>query len=154
MRTTTLAAYETEVKTIFLDVAVDEKDATTYKDNRVQLSRLRAAWLAAHKAISRKEATANEARREDLDDALEKQCQDDLKVAWKASYPNIRFDEFLTGADSLVGRQFREFRRQCHTLLCMEKVRALAWDRKPRTMKRQEIAAGITLETAGKDSIT
>ena len=52
VRTTTLAAYENEVNIIFLDVAVDEKDNTVYKGNRVQLSRLRVAWLAAHKAYA------------------------------------------------------------------------------------------------------
>ena len=144
--------YETELKSVFLVQARDDKNEAVYDANAIQLARLRAAWEAGLRAIERSAAAPAES--EKVDSPLEDGTKDQLDAAWETSYPNIRFDEYLTGADSLVGRTYREFRRKTHSLLAATRVKALAWDRRPNDIAREQISKSVTLEHEVQQEMT
>ncbi len=126
------AAYETEVQTVFFD------GVAQHKDNPIQLSRLSAAWLAAYKSQQRQQAMNPDAT-QNIEEPLGTTHKEEFATAWNVHYAKISFNEYLTGADGLTARQFREFRGKCHTVLSMSKVKALAWDRRPNETKRERV---------------
>ncbi len=105
-----------------------------YKDNPIQLSRLRAAWVAASRALTRTQSPTE--RVDNVEEPLGDGTKEELDKALEASHPNIQFDEHVTGADSVTARNYREFRRKTNSVQSMMRVKALAWDRRPNATTR------------------
>jgi hypothetical protein len=59
----------------------------------------------------------------------------------------------LTGSDSLTARNYREFRRRCHTLTSLSKVRALAWDKRPKEKLTTDLGGGLELSSKAHKAV-
>ena len=140
--------WETELKSVFLDKCSD--DAT--KASTLQLARLRQAYKMGVAARNRSDNVGAGAET-DVEKPLDAADALALRQNWKQTYQHVEYDEFLTPADNVVARIYREFRRKSHTLLPVTRVRSLAFDRRPVQRARREIADGVVIETDARKEI-
>ena len=134
-----IAAYEEELEALV-------KKVTGFADSNIEVARMRAAWRVASstiKATESKQATGT--KHCDLDDPLDTYIADDLQTRWDARYP-LLLHMMLCPSDSLVGRVYREIKRNTATVISMQKVKSLHMAQQP--FESQSIPVGdATLET-------
>ena len=99
--------WEAELKSAFIGKCADRDT----KSSPLQLARPRQAYKMGVAARNRSSAVSAgaEADVEKLLDAADALA---LRKDWKQTYPYVEYDEFLTPADNVVARVFREFRRK------------------------------------------
>jgi hypothetical protein len=140
----TEADYAEELKKIRDGVMMEDNITPALKDDGVALARLRTAWVAGRKAGHITPTTEVESTT-DVEAPLGEVKITELRTSWKLTYPNISFDEFMTAADGITARNFREFRRKTHTLLPMNRVRTLAQDKRPLDSVETDIGNGLVI---------
>lgn len=94
----------------------------TFKDNRIQLARLRVAWARAKQDLS---ATSSGPQEENLEAPLPPEVRQRQEDAFFAKY-NVRFPPDLLPAATLFARHFRELRRQHKELDDLARVKSAA----------------------------
>ena len=136
------------VRLLYLDDATDAGGHKVYAGNAIQLSRLRAAWVAAQRALQQAGDAATKGEQPDIEAPLEEQTIKTLQGTWKSTCPHVDFDEHMTGADALTSRNLWEFRKKTHTLQSLGKVKAVRrrpsvtgwvtpmWSSRPRPRRR------------------
>lgn len=123
------------------------------RGNPVALARLRAAWRAGSAALRQLEnRQASGQRLDDLDDPLPEPLVTELKAQWDKNY-RLTLEAHLAPADSLVGRLYREFHRNCATVIAVAKVRSLLVSQKPRSERTLKLSDGARLELDHVDDV-
>lgn len=117
------------------------------KNDQIQVARLRTAWIVAKAAI-----VESGVKEEELDSPLLASQSQQLEQAWKLRYP-FEIDIYLTPADSLLGRVYREFKKRQPTVLSIAKVKSVLMDKKPRDDRVVSLPAGVTLRFDEEDSL-
>ena len=130
--TVTEKNWEVELQTVFLDKCTE----ATIKGNPLQLARSRQAYRIGVAARQRSTAVASKSEA-DIGKPLEATDTLELRKLWQQRYPHVSYDEYLTPADNVVARVYREFRRKCHSLMPITRVRSLAFDRRPIVKSRK-----------------
>ena len=103
---------------------------TAYKDNDLQVGRVRTAWRLAEAELKKatEAVVKGNVQLNDWDVPLADDQELQRKTDFDAAYPALEFDSESTPAPQLVGRSFREFhdpKRQL-TLLALVKMRSVA----------------------------
>ena len=140
--------WEIELQSVFMDKCTD----AAVKTNPLQLARLRQAYKIGIAARQRSTAVATESEA-DIEKPLEANDTVELRKLWTLSYPHVSYDEYLTPADNVVARVYREFRRKSHSLTPINRVRSIAFDRRPIVKARREIAEGVVIETDSRKEV-
>ncbi|CAE8647621.1 unnamed protein product [Polarella glacialis] len=113
------ARYEDELLTHILG------KVTAYKDDLLQLSRMKTAWRVARATLNKTEQRRIAGQgSEDMDEPLDASTQDTLLKQWSATYPR-NLAAWLRPADSLLGRIYREFQRNTPAVISIKKVKSL-----------------------------
>ena len=145
--TVTEKNWESELKALYIDACKD-----TNAQGPLQVARIRQAWKIGTAARNRATATGAE-EEADIEKTLEAVDTLELRRLWRVSYPHIVYDEYLTPADNVVARLFREFRRKSHSLIPITRIRSLAFDRRPVLRSRKQITEGVVIETEERKEV-
>ncbi|CAE7257437.1 unnamed protein product [Symbiodinium microadriaticum] len=116
------------------------------KDNRLALSRFKAAYEAGAAAIKNARDVASKIDADkDLDEPLGEVQMSQLMADWKKSY-DLEMDPQLEPADTLRGRVFREFKRKSMTVLEMRKVKTVVSACVPSTTEVAMLSDSLALQ--------
>ena len=133
------AKYEEEIQELVFSIA-------QFKDNKLAVARVRAAWRQAHTALKSVEARTQKGEAvDDLDEPLPQQTSEDLAKAWAAKY-SLVLDIRLTPSDQLVGRCWREFKRVTPSLISIRKVRSLFAAQLPKKERTVSLGQSTKLQ--------
>ena len=130
--------YEEEIQDLVFSVA-------TFKDNKLAVARVRAAWRQAHTALKSLEARTQKGDAMDDLKPLPQQTSEDLAKAWASKY-SIVLDIRLTPSDTLVGRCWREFKRVTPSLISIRKVRSLFAAQLPKKERTVSLGQSTKLQ--------
>ena len=116
------------------------------KDNRLALSRFKAAYEAGAAAIKNARDVASKIDADkDLDEPLGEVQMSQLMADWKKSY-DLDMDPQLEPADTLRGRVFREFKRKSMTVLEMRKIKTVVSACVPSTTEVAVLSDSLALQ--------
>ena len=109
-----------------------------FRNDRLATSRVRQAWRVIHTGLEGDRRKTSEVVDSEKDAPLPEPKQKELKAAWDHRY-HLNLWLFVTPAASLVGRLYREYQANSHTVLQMRKVRSLYMQHLPSSSKTVDI---------------
>ena len=138
--------WEDEIYTHF-----ESNEATnTVATKPIIFARTKAAWIAARKAVKGMLESASSDSPEDFETPLPDPTKEQLDKNWKAlNYPS--FSIYLTPADSLKGRCYREMAKIVPTIIPVERAKALVHAATPADL--QKVRLGQIVLTIGEENL-
>jgi hypothetical protein len=116
-----------------------------YKEDLLQLSRMRTAWRVARSTLNKAEQRKLTGQgSEDMDEPLDSSTQDTLLKQWSVTY-NQNLAAWLHPADALLGRIYREFQRNTPTVISIKKVKSLLVASRPASEREVNLGGNVKL---------